>query len=198
MLHPNVVTVFLVVLGFAWFTAVLVWPKRKAGQRNVDLISIENAPHVDILFSLPREQSAAPFWAAREVPLRVENTNNCMAYDVKIQDKESRSYRATFGVVPRLPNGKPEIVTVDIRQKPSGTYYSSFEALLRFEYEDQPSSESGEIRVPITVQFRDSRGNLFQTEHEITYEAFFSEAKTFLVKGTMRVQNPTPNGASQV
>jgi len=148
----------------------------------------ENAPHIDLIFDLPQLFDAIPI--IRDTQISVVNTKDSIAYDVKIEDKNSPNYRATFEAITRVEKGHPKWATMDLRQKPGDTYHRDFEILLKLEDEAKPSAELTDptVRVALTVRFYDDQRNLFQTRHEVVYDTFLNEAHTRLVQGATLIR----------
>lgn len=129
----------------------------------------------------------------RDVQLKVVNTSDTVAYDVEIQPRETRLYKATFETIARLEKGHPAYAVMDLRAKPSGAYYKDFEALLRFESENSSEDDDFKVRVPMSVRFYDSRKTiLYETSHEVAYDVFWNEAHTHLVQGTIPIKTTPP------
>jgi hypothetical protein len=166
------------------------WPQTHATAYSGDELKriLENAPHIDLIFELPKVFEATPI--IRDTQISVVNTRDSIAYDVKIEDKESSLYKATFEVIARVEKGHPKLVVMDLRRKPNGTYHRDFEALLKLEFEELQSIDEFTVRVPLTVRFYDSQRNLFQTRHEVVYQTYLDEASTHLIEGTRLVSEP--------
>lgn len=151
--------------------------------------TIEAAPHIDLIFDLPKSDTTS--WRVRHEPLKVVNTADTVAYDVAIQPRESPLYKAKFEIITRLEKGHPAYAVMDLRAKPSGTYYKEFEALLKFELETSSEDDDFKVRVPIFVRFYDSKKEIwYQTAHEIVYDRFWHESHVHLVQGTTPIKMP--------
>jgi hypothetical protein len=157
---------------------------------------VDAAPHVDLIFELPKDAGGGPGWRVRDQLIEVVNTSDTIAYDVAIQPKETPLYTAEFEAIPRLEKGRPAYAVMQLRVKATGVYYSQFEALLRFEYENSPDEENFNVRVPVAVQFYDAKKEiLYQTTHEVVYDGFWHEANVHLVKGTVPIKLPFSHAA---
>jgi hypothetical protein len=160
-----------------------------------------SVPHVDLIFELPKNHDTSPGWLVRDEEIKVVNTSNVVAYDVSIQPKESHLYKAEFKTIARLEKDHPAYVEMDLRAKPSGTFYRQFEALLKFELENSSEDDSFNVRVPMIVQFYDDKKKvLYQTTHEVIYNTFWLDAQTHLVEGTTPIKTapPLPDTAALV
>jgi hypothetical protein len=129
--------------------------------------------------------------AARPGDLKVVNTSITIAYDVTVQPRETRTYKAKFETIPRLEKDHPAFAIMDLRREPGGSYFREFEMLLKLELQD-PSEEDGfNVRVPLIVRFYDSKKEiLYQTAHEVVYNTFSQEAHIYLTQGTIPVKMP--------
>lgn len=151
--------------------------------------TVDAAPHVDLIFDLPKSNDTRSL--VRDEQLRVVNTSDTVAYDVSIQRKESHLYKAEFETIARLEKGQPAYAVMDLRAKPSGTYHKEFEALLKFELENSSEEDNFNVRVPMVVQFYDAKKEiLYQTTHQVVYNAFWHEAHIHLVQGTVPIKMP--------
>jgi len=162
---------------------------------------VGEAPHVDLIFELPKNHGTSPGQLVRDEKIKVVNTSDIIAYDVSIQPKESHLYEAEFETIARLEKGHPAFAVMKLRAKSSGVYYSQFEELLSFELETSSDEENFKVRVPMVVQFYDDKKKvLYQTTHEVIYDGFWREAHTYLVQGTAPVQvtPPLPDVAALV
>jgi hypothetical protein len=105
-------------------------------------------------------------------------------------------YSAEFDTIPRLEKGHPIDAVMDLRVKPSGTCFKEFEALLKYELETASKTYDFTIRVPLVVRFYDATKEIvYQTTHEVIYDAFWHEAHIHLVQGTVPIQLPYQHGA---
>jgi hypothetical protein len=151
------------------------------------------APHVDLIFELPKNHATSPGQLVRDEKIKVVNTSDIIAYDVSIQPKESHLYEAKFETIARLEKGHPANAVMKLRAKSTSVHYSQFEALLSFELETSSDEENFNVRVPMVVQFYDDKKKvLYQTTHEVIYDGFWREAHTHLVQGTAPVQVTPP------
>jgi hypothetical protein len=191
------VGVFFLMLGLISF----VWPKHEVKPAD----TLETAPHVDLIFDLPRSDSVD---VLRDDKIKVVNTTDTIAYDVSIQPKESHLYSATFETIARLEKGHAVYAVMDLRSKQHGTCFSQFEALLKFELENSSENDDFKVHVPLTVRFYDAKKEiLYRTEHEVVYDAFWHEAHIHLRQGTSPIKLPyqhspatvtTPDGVTKV
>ncbi|MGB9467541.1 MAG: hypothetical protein WBR10_20700 [Candidatus Acidiferrum sp.] len=157
---------------------------------------VDAAPHVDLIFELPKNHGGGPGWRVRDEQMRVVNTSDTIAYDVAIQPKETPLYRAEFETIPRLEKGRPAYAVMKLRAKATGVYYSQFEAFLKFELEDSSDEENFNVRVPVVVQFYDAKKEiLYQTTHQVIYDGFWHEAHVQLVQGTVPIKLPFSHAA---
>jgi hypothetical protein len=192
------VGVIFVLLGLvSFFLPLTVEPKQVAN--SVPTLDAkraappESVPHIDLIFDLPKSHATGPGWLVRDVQLKVVNTSDTVAYDVEIQPRETPLYKATFDTIARLEKGHPAYAVMDLRAKPSGAYYKDFEALLRFELENSNEDDDFKVRVPISVRFCDSqKRTVYQTAHEVVYDAFWNEAHIHLVQGTIPIERTPP------
>jgi hypothetical protein len=157
---------------------------------------VDAAPHVDLIFELPKDTGGGPGWRVRDEQIEVVNTSDTIAYDVAIQPKETALYRAEFEIIPRLEKGRPAYAVMKLCAKATGVYYSEFEALLRFEWENLSNEENFTVRVPVAVQFYDAKKEiLYQTTHQVVYDGFWHEANVHLVQGTVPIKLPFSHAA---
>lgn len=195
------VGVFFIVLGLISF----VWPKDEAEHIADARLSFEKpglpntktqqdiAPHIDLILDLPKSYATGPGTLVRDQKIRVVNTSDTVAYDVSIQSKESDRYKAEFETIARLEKGDPAYAVMDLRAKPSGTCYSQFEALLKFELEDSSDDDNFNVRVPLIVRFHDDKKKfLYETTHEVVYNGFWCDAHIRLIQGTKSVETNPP------
>jgi len=192
------VGVFFVLLGLiSFFWPIKAAPKQLAQPETSEASSASTAevvPHVDLIFDLPKCDDTR--WLVRDGNIKVVNTSDTIAYDVSIQPKESHLYKAEFETISRLEKGRPVDAVMDLRAKPSGTCYGQFEALLKFELENSSEDDDFKVRVPLLVRYYDATKKiLYQTAHEVVYDAFWREAHVHLVQGTVPVKIPSGNAS---
>lgn len=187
----------LVILAIGLFSFLLPPPKsaETSGTRSAPIGEriVRANPHIDLVFDLPAAASTGPGQLIRDQRIKVVNTSETIAYDVSIQPMESHLYKATFETIGRVDKEHPAYAVMNLRSKEHGTYFNQFEALLRYELENSSEDEDFKVRVPMVVRFYDDKKDtLYQTRHEVVYQAFWQEAHTHLVEGTVPVKATPP------
>jgi hypothetical protein len=161
--------------------------------------ALDAAPHIDLIFDLPKTDDTRGL--VRDEQLSVVNTSDTIAYDVSIQPRETHSYKAEFETIARLEKGHPVFAVMDLRAKPGGAYHKEFEMLLKLELEHSSEDDNFNVRVPIVVRFYDAKKKfLYQTSHEVIYNAFWHEAHVHLIRGTtpIKLTPPLPDASALV